>query len=370
MQPIAVKYSFYCKNHNFPLNLVFIKFYMKSNKEVTIYDVAKALNISPSTVSRGLKDHPHIKKETKRNIVAKAKEMGYQQNKFASNLRQKHTNTIGVVVPKLNSYFMAAVIAGVEKITSQNGYGLIISQSQESWKKEISCVSTLFNSRVDGLLVSLAFDTRNMDHFNILLKKDIPIVFFDRVADCNGCISIIIDNFKAGYEATSHLIEQGCSRIVYFGGNLLRNVYSERFNGYKKALADNNIKFDQAYVIISEMNGQAGSEIANKVLSMIPRPDGIFSSNDNSAVAAIVELEKAGVNIPNEIAVVGFNNEPISKVIKPNLTTVDYPAREIGEIAATSLINKLKNSQSANFSTIVLKHKLVIRQSSLRIKDA
>ena len=343
---------------------------MKSNKEVTIYDVAKALNISPSTVSRGLKDHPHIKKETKRNIVAKAKEMGYQQNKFASNLRQKHTNTIGVVVPKLNSYFMAAVIAGVEKITSQNGYGLIISQSQESWKKEISCVSTLFNSRVDGLLVSLAFDTRNMDHFNILLKKDIPIVFFDRVADCNGCISIIIDNFKAGYEATSHLIEQGCSRIVYFGGNLLRNVYSERFNGYKKALADNNIKFDQAYVIISEMNGQAGSEIANKVLSMIPRPDGIFSSNDNSAVAAIVELEKAGVNIPDEIAVVGFNNEPISQVIKPNLTTVDYPAREIGEIAATSLINKLKNSQSANFSTIVLKHKLVIRQSSLRIKNA
>src|SRR5450759_2363636 len=314
---------------------------MKSNKEVTIYDVAKALNISPSTVSRGLKDHPHIKKETKRNIVAKAKEMGYQQNKFASNLRQKHTNTIGVVVPKLNSYFMAAVIAGVEKITSQNGYGLIISQSQESWKKEISCVSTLFNSRVDGLLVSLAFDTRNMDHFSILLKKDIPIVFFDRVADCNGCISIIIDNFKAGYEATSHLIEQGCSRIVYFGGNLLRNVYSERFNGYKKALADNNIKFDQAYVIISEMNGQAGSEIANKVLSMIPRPDGIFSSNDNSAVAAIVELEKAGVNIPDEIAVVGFNNEPISQVIKPNLTTVDYPARQIGEIAATSLILSL-----------------------------
>jgi LacI family transcriptional regulator len=350
--------------------LVIINYCVKSNKEVTIYDVAKALNISPSTVSRGLKDHPHIKEETKKNIVAKAREMGYQQNKFASNLRQKHTNTIGVVVPKLNSYFMAAVIAGVEKITSQNGYGLIISQSQESWKKEISCVSTLFNSRVDGLLVSLAFDTKNMDHFNILLKKDIPIVFFDRVADCNGCISIIIDNFKAGYEATSHLIEQGCSRIVYFGGNLLRNVYSERFNGYKKALSDNNMKFDQALVIISNMNGQAGSEIANKILAMDPRPDGVFSSNDTSAVAAIVELEKAGLKIPEDIAIVGFNNEPISQVIKPDLTTVDYPAREIGEIAATSLINKLKNSQSANFSTIVLKHELVIRQSSERIKKA
>ncbi len=339
---------------------------MKSNKEVTIYDVAKALNISPSTVSRGLKDHPHIKQETKKNIIAVAKEMGYQQNKFASNLRQKHTNTIGVVVPKLNSYFMATVIAGVEKITSQNGYGLIISQSQESWKKEISCISTLFNSRVDGLLVSLAFDTKNLDHFNILLNKDIPVVFFDRVADCNGCMSIVIDNYKAGYEATSHLIEQGCNRIVHIGGNLMRNVYSDRFRGYKQALADNGIEFDQHLVIISDMNGQAGTDAAKKILKMVPRPDGIFTSNDSTAVSAIVELERAGVKIPDEIAVVGFNNEPISKVIKPNLTTIDYPAREIGEISATSLINKLKNSQSANFSTIILKHKLISRQSSIR----
>ena len=339
---------------------------MKSNKEVTIYDVAKALNISPSTVSRGLKDHPHIRKETKKNIIAVAKEMGYQQNKFASNLRQKHTNTIGVVVPKLNSYFMATVIAGVEKITSQNGYGLIISQSQESWKKEISCISTLFNSRVDGLLVSLAFDTKNLDHFNILLNKDIPVVFFDRVADCNGCMSIVIDNYKAGYEATSHLIEQGCNRIVHIGGNLMRNVYSDRFRGYKQALADNGIEFDQHLVIISDMNGQAGTDAAKKILKMVPRPDGIFTSNDSTAVSAIVELERAGVNIPDDIAVVGFNNEPISKVIKPNLTTIDYPAREIGEISATSLINKLKNSQSANFSTIILKHKLISRQSSIR----
>jgi len=339
---------------------------MKNNKEVTIYDVAKALNISPSTVSRGLKDHPHIRKETKKNIIAVAKEMGYQQNKFASNLRQKHTNTIGVVVPKLNSYFMATVIAGVEKITSQNGYGLIISQSQESWKKEISCISTLFNSRVDGLLVSLAFDTKNLDHFNILLNKDIPVVFFDRVADCNGCMSIVIDNYKAGYEATSHLIEQGCNRIVHIGGNLMRNVYSDRFRGYKQALADNGIEFDQHLVIISDMNGQAGTDAAKKILKMVPRPDGIFTSNDSTAVSAIVELERAGVKIPDEIAVVGFNNEPISKVIKPNLTTIDYPAREIGEISATSLINKLKNSQSANFSTIILKHKLISRQSSIR----
>ena len=342
---------------------------MKSYKEVTIYDVAKVLNVSPSTVSRGLKNHPHIKKETKKNIIAKAKEMGYQQNKFASNLRQKHTNTIGVVVPKLDSYFMATVISGIEKITAQNGYGLIISQSQESWKKEISCISTLFNSRVDGLLVSLAFDTKNLEHFNILLNKDIPVVFFDRVTDCNGCMSIVIDNYKAGYEATSHLIEQGCKRIVHIGGNLLRNVYSERFRGYKQALADNKIEFEQNLVVICDMSGQASTDAAKKILKMLPRPDGIFTSNDTTAVAAMVELERAGVIIPDEIAVVGFNNDPISQVIRPNLTTVNYPARQIGEIAASSLINKLKNSESANFSTIMLKHDLICRQSSLRIAE-
>lgn len=340
---------------------------MKSNKEVTIYDVAKVLNVSPSTVSRGLKNHPHIRNETKKSIIAKAKEMGYQQNKFASNLRQKHTNTIGVVVPKLDSYFMATVISGIEKITARNGYGLIISQSQESWKKEISCISTLFNSRVDGLLVSLAFDTKNLEHFKILLNKDIPVVFFDRVTDCNGCISIVIDNYKAGYEATSHLIEQGCKRIVHIGGNLLRNVYSERFRGYKQALIDNKIEFEQNLVFICDMSGQASTDATKKILKMLPRPDGIFTSNDATAIAAMVELERAGVMIPDEIAVVGFNNEPISQVIRPNLTTVDYPARQIGEIAANSLINKLKNSESANFSTIILKHDLICRQSSLRI---
>jgi LacI family transcriptional regulator len=339
---------------------------VKSGNEVTIYDVAKALNLSPSTVSRALKDHPHIRKETKRKIIATAAEMGYRHNKFASSLRQKHTNTIGVVVPRLNSHFMASALAGIEKVTSENGYGLIISQSQESWRKEISCVSTLFNSRVDGLIVSLAFETKNMDHFDILFNKDIPVIFFDRVADCHGCINVIIDNYKAGYEATSHLLQQGCKRIVHIGGNMLRNVYSERFRGFKQALYENNVEFDKSLLFITDMSEQAGIEVAGKILKMKPRPDGIFSANDTTAVSVIVELEKAGIKIPEEIAVVGFNNEPISQVVKPNLTTVDYPAREIGEIAATSLIGQLKNSQSSNLSTIVLKHNLIVRNSSIK----
>jgi len=341
---------------------------MKSNKEVTIYDVAKALNISPSTVSRGLKDHPHIKKETCIKIKKLAGKMGYRQNKFASNLRKKSTETIGVVVPKLNSYFMATAISGMEKITNRLGYGLIISQSQESGRQEISCVSTLFNSRVDGLLISLAYDSDNLDHFNVLFNKGIPVVFFDRVAECNDCMSIVIDNFKAGYEITRHLIDQGCRRIMHLGGNLLRNVYSERLRGYRYALDEGGLKFDDELLVISELNNEAGADAARKILKMKNPPDGIFTANDTSAVAAICELQKAGIKVPDDIAVAGFNNEPISQVIKPNLTTIDYPAAEIGEIAATSLINKLNKRETIGLSTLILKHKLIVRESTLRGK--
>src|SRR4030066_2095740 len=339
---------------------------IKSNKEITIYDVARALHISPSTVSRGLKDHPHIKKETSNKIQALAHEMGYQRNKFASSLRKKRTDTIGVVVPKLNSYFQATAIAGIEKITNQHGYGLLISQSQESAKQEVSCISTLYNSRVDGVIISLAYDTKKFDHFNILFNKDIPVVFFDRVTECPGCMSVIIDNFKAGYEVTAHLIEQGCKRIMHLGGNLLRNEYLDRFNGDKQALLDNKIKYDPDLLIISELNNEAGVSTAHTIMKMKSRPDGIFTANDATAVAVICELRKLEVKVPDEIAVAGFNNEPSSLVVQPNLTTIEYPAKDIGEIAATSLINRLNKSGPFNLSTIVLKHKLIIRESTLR----
>lgn len=342
---------------------------MKRAIEVTIYDVAKYLNLSPSTVSRGLKDHPHVRKETKRRIQNAAHEMGYQHNKFASSLRQKRTNTIGVILPKMNSYFMATAIAGIEKVTSSFGYNLIISQSQESAKKEMSGITTLFNSRVDGLLISLSFDTKDPDPFNLFLRKGIPVVFFDRVFECDGCANIVIDNYKAGYEATAHLISQGCKRIIHLGGNLLRNVYRDRLKGYKQALHDSHIEFDQDLVIISDMSEQAGIDTARHIIKMKKRPDGVFTANDTSAVGVICELQLYGIDVPNDIAVVGFNNEPISRVVQPNLTTVHYPAAEVGEIAATTLINKLNNVQSANLKTVVLEHSLIIRHSSLRIKN-
>lgn len=342
---------------------------MKNSREVTIYDVAKALKLSPSTVSRGLKNHPHIRKETVKKIIAVADEMGYRRNNFASSLRLKHTNTLGLLVPKLNSYFMSTVIAGIEKVTNENGYGLIISTSQESAIQEESNVKTLFNSRVDGLMVSLAFDTVNLEHFNLLFNKNIPVVFFDRVMKSPGCMCVVIDNYKAGYEATSHLVSQGCKRIVHIGGNMLRNVYSDRFRGYKKALHEGGIQFDKNLVMAGDLSRQWAAGIAGKILKMKSLPDGIFASNDTSAVAVMIELLNAGVRIPEDICVAGFNNEPVSQVVKPNLTTVNYPAEEIGEIVADSLIKNLRSKKPQEFKTIMMEHKLIIRESSLRMAE-
>src|SRR5205085_10019250 len=199
---------------------------MSQLKDVTIYDIAEVLSLSPATVSRGLKDHPGLRKDTKRRIVETALKMGYQQNMFARNLRRKKSNTIGVIVPRLNSYFMSTVIAGIEKAANNAGYNLIIAQSQEQFKKEVAGVNTMYNSRVDGLLVSLSYDTRNTEHFDTIRNKQIPLIFFDRVTDYPNCTSVVIDNVKAGYDATMHLIEQGCKRIAHVGGSMNRNVYA------------------------------------------------------------------------------------------------------------------------------------------------
>src|ERR1700759_172172 len=197
-------------------------------KEVTIYDIAKKLNISAATVSRGLKHHPGINKNTKKKILNAASEMGYRSNSFASNLRKKRSNIIGVIVPRLNSDFMSDAIAGLEKVVNEANYTLFISQSLESMHKEVSNARAMFNNRVDGMLVSLAYDTNNIDHFESFINRDIPVVFFDRIFEQHKYPAIYIDNYKAAYSLVSHLAEQGCKRIAHISGNPLRNVYSDR----------------------------------------------------------------------------------------------------------------------------------------------
>jgi len=339
------------------------------HKEITIYDLAEKLNLSPATISRALQDHPAINKKTKKRIVEMAEVMGYRSNRFASNLRKSKTNTIGVIIPRLNSQFVASVLGAMEKIANDAGYNIIVSQSMESATKEIANTKTMFDNRVDGLLVSLAYDTGNIEHFDKFIKRGIPVIFFDRVFDDNKCVRIVIDNYKNAYDVTTHLIAQGCSRIMHITGNLKRNVYSERYNGYRAALKDADIPFQKEMLLSGELNEVAGMEAAAKILAMKKMPDGIFGANDICTASCMHILKQQGVRVPADIAMAGFNNDAISRIVEPNLTTVNYPAYQMGEIAATTLINHLTGTASiSSTDIIVLRSDLIVRASSLKIK--
>jgi LacI family transcriptional regulator len=325
------------------------------------------LNISPATVSRGLQDHPAISKKTKKKIIEMVDELGYRTNHFARNLRQQHTKTIGVLVHELNSNFITSVLAGIEKVTTEEGYDIIIAHSSESYEKEAANAENLFNKRVDGLIASLSFDTTNLDHFQPFIDKGVPVMFFDRVEQDGDNTVVIIDNAKCGYVATSHLIEQGCKRIVHVTSSLKRNVYSQRFKGYKDALFDNGLPFDESMLIVGNLTEKAGIEAAMKVLKMKPLPDGAFITNDFVAAVFMRTLKEHGISIPKDIAVVGFNNDAIGNLIEPALTTINYPGLDMGEIAARNLINHLKGlSNIHQTNTIIVRSELIVRKSSLK----
>jgi len=340
---------------------------MHKGKEVTIYDLASKLNISIATVSRGLKNDPVVSKKTRKKIFELAEEMGYRSNHFARNLRKQKTNTIGIIVHELNSNFITSVLAGIEKITTEAGYDLIITHSSESHVKEAANANNLFHKRVDGLIASLSFDTDNLEHFRPFEEKGVPVIFFDRVEQGGNNSVVIIDNYKCGYQATQHLIEQGCKRIAHVTSSLKRNVYSERYKGYRDALFDSNIPLDESMLIINDLSENAGIEAAKKILAMKPMPEGAFITNDFVAAVCMRTLKENNIKIPFDMAIVGFNNDAIGKLVEPALTTINYPGRDMGEIVARNLINHLQgNTNMQNIHTVIVSSDLVVRKSSLK----
>jgi len=337
------------------------------DKRITIYDLAKKLGVSAGTVSRSLNDHPSISQKTKDRVISKANELGYKTNKFAVNLSKQKSNTIGVIVPKLNSIFMSTLLAGIEKIANEAGYNLIISQSLESMDKEKINAKTLYDSGVDALLVSLAYDTSNFDHFAPYIRNKIPLIFIDRVHNLPNCSTIIIDNRLAGLEATEHLIAQGCRNLLYIGGNLKRNVYSERLQGFKDALEKHQLESTMTNFLESALSPDDVDSVIRHIQNLENPIDGLFVASDNFAAHLIKALKKENYKIPEDIKIVGFNNDPISELITPTLTTINYPGYELGILAGQSVISHLNGGidlQPTN--AINLRHKLIVRESTFK----
>jgi len=339
-------------------------------KPVTLKQIAEQLNISVATVSKALKDYSDVSKSTKAKVQELAKTLNYKPNAFAVNLRTRESKTIGLIIPEIVHHFFSNVIKGIITEAEKKGYLVIILPSNESYELEKKQIGLLLSQRVDGILISLANSTDDFAHLEEVVTSKKPLVMFDKIAKRVNCSKVIINDRKAAYEATQHLINIGCKRIAHFRGALLPLNSIDRFLGYRKALLDHNLPYDPSLVYISEcgdMSFEEGRMNAQKLLQDHNDVDGIFINTDLVAIGALTEFNKMGVKVPEDIKIVGFSNWFMSTVISPTLTTIDQPGYLMGETAFKQLykeIMAIKNKEEHPPQTIELETKLLVREST------
>ncbi|MFD0990159.1 LacI family DNA-binding transcriptional regulator [Mariniflexile jejuense] len=341
------------------------------NKKTTIYDIAEKLNITAATVSRALNGNTKISEATRKLVNDTAKEMNYEQNKLALALKSGKSFNIGVIVPRIDSNFFASVIRGIEEELYPHGYHVIICQTHDQENLEIENINSLLNAQVDGILMSISnAKLETSEHFQKLLRKGVPLIFFDRKKDIPGVSSVTIDDFKGAYDATKHLINQGCKRIAHLSNNREMQIFKNRYLGYKQALIDSGIEFDESIVIETMSKVLEGRKTTKLLLNMNYPPDAIFSSSDFTALGAIEEIKAHGLKIPEDVSVVGFSNEPFTRFMELSITSVDQSPIEMGRIAAKVFLEEANNSKKIKSEKrVVLSPELIIRDSSLKLKN-
>jgi LacI family transcriptional regulator/LacI family repressor for deo operon, udp, cdd, tsx, nupC, and nupG len=333
--------------------------------QVTIIDIAKELSLSKSTVSRALTGHISVNEKTRNRVIELAEKWDYQRNMLALSLITKKTNTIGIIVPEFKSSYFPQAIIGAQEVAKQAGYNTVISQSNESYETEVANSKVMLANQVDGILVSITKETMNYDHLNVFQRKGIPIVFFNRVCDEMDVPKVIVDDFDSAYRATEYLVKRKRKRIAHLGGPLSLKIAEKRMNGYKACLQKYKIEIDEDLIINYDLNIERVKIYVNHLLNMDNPPDAIFAINDPTAIEAIQVIKKRGLKVPKDIAVVGFSDDYVSKLIDPPLTTVAQPVTELGRVAAQLLIDQINRDISEWKSIIkVLKTELIVRESA------
>jgi LacI family transcriptional regulator len=340
---------------------------MANQPETTIHDIAKKLNLSASTVSRSLQDNPVISAATRTLVQRTAEEMGYRPNIQAANLRTRRTNTIGVIVPLINRHFFSSVISGIEEIAYSQGFTVTISQSNDKLEKECKIAHTLFANRVDGVILSIGMETNTFDHLKLFSERNIPMVFFDRIVNEIDAHKIVVDDFGGGFRATQHLISQGAKNIAHIGGPLHLKIYENRQKGYCDALKEAGLKVNKQLIVNNSLTRDDGTIAIAKLMQNEIKPDAVFCANDTVALSVIIYLKENGIKVPEEIAVVGFSNEPFSEVVTPSISTVKQPGFLMGQKAANLIIHQiLHDKENPTYQTIIMPTELIIRDSSQR----
>ena len=337
-------------------------------ESITIKDIGKALGLSTSTVSRALRGSYEISSETKKQVLEYAEKVNYRPNPIALSLKERKSRSIGVVVCEIANNFFSQAINGIESIAYNRGYHVIISQSHESYDREVVNVQHLASRSVDGLLVSLSCETTDLTHFTNLHEKGLPIVFFDRITNEIITHKVIADNYQSAYDTTVHLLRNGYSRIALIVSAPFLSITKERMEGYKTALLDNGLPFDEKLVKNCSHGGMIEKEIdgaLNSLFKMKQKPDAIVAATDRITTCCLTGIKNMGLQIPKDVAVVGFTNSNIPELFSPTLTTVRLPAFEMGQVAIELLIDLIESKRPVTeFQTKVLQSEFVIRESS------
>lgn len=336
---------------------------------ITLKDIATALNLSVATVSKAVRDSHEISESTKQLVNDYARRNNYRPNLMAQMLRHKNGRSIGVIIGAIPNNFFSEVLNGMESVTYQRDYHIIITQSLESLSREMKNLEHLSWRAVDGLLVSLSAETKSVDHFKKIHEAGIPIVFYDRVTDEIKTHQVIADNIGGTYAGTLHLIKNGYTRIAHITSSRELSITSERLKGYEKALKEQGIPLQASYIKYCNHGGKDLDEIEeaiNDLLKMKPRPEAIITASDRITIGTMAILKKKKIRIPSQIAIVGYSNFSAPEIFEPELTTITQPAYEIGRAAAELLIKLIETKRPpAKFEKKVLPTELHVRESSL-----
>ena len=331
-------------------------------KNTSIYDIAKSLNVSASTVSRALQDHPRISSEVRKMVQKKAREMNDRPNRMAVNLKMGKCNTIGVVVPNINRNFFSSAIDGIEEEAYREGYDVLICQSQELYEKEKKILTSLAQGRVDGVIASIASGTHDYTHFNTLEEDGIPLVLFDRVADEVKAGKVKVDDYRGAAMVVEHLLKQGKKRIFHCASHQHVSVWKQRCQGYLDTMRLHGIEPGKDWVMYGEISQEQGRLMAHQIMEMEEKPDAVFCTSDFIALGMMQEFLRNGIRVPRDIAICGFANEPMDALMTPSLSSVDQFSKQMGQQAARMLLARINGENPAD---MVLVPELIVRDSSL-----
>ncbi len=332
---------------------------------MTIKDIANVLGITPSAVSKALNNHPRISDKTKAAVLQIAKNLNYQPNHLASALRKGKSNLVGVIIPKANSHFFSSIIEKIEEVLNEKGYNVIIAQSNESYNKECKSIDALLYTQVDGIIASMANETVKLDYYEKIKSKGIPLVLFDRGENDLNVDYVGIDDYLSSHVVIEHLVKQGCKRIAHIAGFSHTRIYKNRIRGYRDALEKFGLPIEESLIIESNLGIEDGRKIMTRLLKLKNRPDAIYAAGDYAALGALQVMQEQHIQVPEDIALVGFTNEPFTSLVTPSITSVEQHSEQIGKVAAETLLKRMDSpNEKVTLNKLILPAELIIRSSS------